>query len=102
MFKWFQLMNSFHVVHIASGLNSAVATVFSASLSVLPYSGEVLPPPALKSGELRVTVTRGSSGHLLQLLKEELRWAHPWLEFQETVMGRWLGIQREGEYPFFF
>lgn len=95
-------INELSLVHIASGLNSAVATVFSASSSVLPYSGEGFPPPALKSGELRVAAARGSSRHILQLLQEKLHRAHPWLEFQETVMGRWLGIQREGEYPFFF
>lgn len=44
MYKWFKLMNSFHIVLITSGLKSAVATMFSRSLRILPYSGEMLPP----------------------------------------------------------
>lgn len=65
-------MNSFHLILLASGLASAVTAMFSASLRILPYSGELSLPMQGASGQSRScwgVATRGRSGHTRQRLR---------------------------------
>ena len=97
-------MNSFPIILTVSGLKSAVATMFPASLRVLPYSPaapHTFRAGLVKVGSCRRTVTRGSSRHVLQVLKETLHGASLAGD-PGDCLGGGVGIQKEGERPFFF